>query len=100
MRWLSATAKKYNLVTGLKNALEISNQVIDSVEFAVNEQCHEVAGSESEWECPEYKIFTDAEKAVFNIEYVNDTSYCKDPAGVNLSTVLKPMGLDTIGGQC
>ncbi|OAG07288.1 family 114 glycoside hydrolase, partial [Paraphaeosphaeria sporulosa] len=42
VRWLSATATKYKMVTGLKNALEISSKVLDVIEFAVNEQCHEV----------------------------------------------------------
>ncbi|KAJ4294294.1 hypothetical protein N0V90_007984 [Kalmusia sp. IMI 367209] len=105
IKWLSDTAKKYNLVTGLKNGLEISEQVLDWVEFAVNEQCHETdpKDPESTWDCPEYRPFTVAQKAVFNIEYHDDKNvYCKDPTNpdVNLSTVLKPMGLDVLGGQC
>ncbi|KAF1964390.1 hypothetical protein BU23DRAFT_492819 [Bimuria novae-zelandiae CBS 107.79] len=105
VKWLSTTAKKYNLVTGLKNALEISQSVLDFVEFAVNEQCHETdpSDADSTWDCPDYRPFTAAQKAVFNIEYHNDKAvYCKDPTNptVNLSTVLKPMGLDTLGGQC
>jgi hypothetical protein len=86
----------------LKNALEISEQVLDVVEFAVNEQCHE-AEKGGTWDCPDYAPFTDAGKAVFNIEYHSDKNvYCKDPTNptVNLSTVLKPLGLDTLGGQC
>lgn len=105
VRWLSTTAKKYNLVTGLKNALEISESVLDVVEFAVNEQCHETdpKDKDSTWDCPDYAPFTQAGKAVFNIEYHDDKSkYCVDPTNpkVDLSTVLKPMGLDTLGGQC
>ncbi|KAL1612510.1 hypothetical protein SLS60_000737 [Paraconiothyrium brasiliense] len=105
VRWLSVTATKYNLVTGLKNALEISQQVLDVVGFAVNEQCHETDPNdkESTWDCPGYATFTEAGKAVFNIEYHSDKSiYCKDPTDppVNLSTVLKPRGLDILGGQC
>ncbi|KAF2441834.1 glycoside hydrolase family 114 protein [Karstenula rhodostoma CBS 690.94] len=99
VRWLSATATQYNLVTGLKNALEISENVLDVVEFAVNEQCHEG----TTWDCPDYAPFTQAGKAVFNIEYHDDKNvYCKDPTDptVNLSTVLKPLGLDVLGGQC
>lgn len=90
------------MVTGLKNALEISESVLAFVEFAVNEQCHE-AEQGATWDCPDYRPFTAAQKAIFNIEYHTDKgTYCKDPTNpsVNLSTVLKPMGLDTLGGQC
>ncbi|KAJ4357942.1 uncharacterized protein N0V89_002519 [Didymosphaeria variabile] len=99
VRWLSATATKYNLSTGLKNALKISNNALNVIEFAVNEQCHETDPNdkESNWDYPDYATFTQAGKAVFNIKYHNDKNiYCKDPTDppINLSTVLKPMGLD------
>ncbi|KAL5431292.1 hypothetical protein PMIN06_012345 [Paraphaeosphaeria minitans] len=42
--WRSATATKYSIVKGLKNALEISEKVLDVAGFAVNEPCHEVDG--------------------------------------------------------
>lgn len=87
---------------GLKNSIEIINDVVDVVEFAVNEQCHAfwIDDAHSETECIYYKPFTAANKAVFNIEYgVNN---CTDPAGVNLSTLIKgeDQSLDKLGGQC
>ncbi len=77
---------------GLKNAIEIIPDVIGSVQFAVNEQCHQYN------ECAAYKPFKAANKAVFNIEY--QSRDCSSPAGTQLSTVFKPMALDTLGGQC
>ncbi|KAL5427304.1 hypothetical protein PMIN05_011384 [Paraphaeosphaeria minitans] len=44
VRWRSATATKYSIVKWLKNALEISEKVLDVAGFAVNEPCHEVDG--------------------------------------------------------
>ncbi|PSN63249.1 hypothetical protein BS50DRAFT_477471, partial [Corynespora cassiicola Philippines] len=63
IKFLANEAKSHNLAIGLKNAVSIIPDVIDFVQFAVNEQCHEYE------ECAEYKPFTDANKAVFNIEY-------------------------------
>lgn len=94
VKYLAGVAKTNNLAIGLKNAMDIIPDVISVIQFAVNEQCHENK------ECPVYKSMTTANLAVFNIEYgLND---CSDPAGVNLSTVVKSSDqmLDTFGGQC
>lgn len=92
---MATTAAANNLAIGLKNAVDIIPDVVDIVQFAVNEQCHQYEG-----ECALYKPFTDANKAVFNIEYGGD--HCDSPAGVKLSTLIKPedQGLNTLGGAC
>lgn len=78
----------------MKNALDIIPDVLANVQFAVNEQCHE------QDECPRYKPFTEKNKAVFQIEYGGNN--CTEPAGVDLSEVIKPddQALNTLGGQC
>ncbi|PVI06596.1 glycoside hydrolase family 114 protein, partial [Periconia macrospinosa] len=63
VKFLAQEAASANLAIGLKNALDLIPDVIDVVQFAVNEQCHEYS------ECDKYKPFTTANKAVFNIEY-------------------------------
>lgn len=91
---MSQVAKANNLAIGLKNALDMIPDVVDSVQFAVNEQCHEHG------ECEQYKPFTDQNKAVFNIEYGGND--CSSPAGVKLSTLIKSedQELNELGGAC
>jgi hypothetical protein len=101
MKYLAGIAKANNLAIGLKNSLDIIPDLVSAkpgvasdIQFAVNEQCHENE------ECARYKPLTDANLAVFNIEYgLND---CSDPTGVNLSTVVKSgdQTLSKLGGQC
>lgn len=51
------------MAIGLKNAGDIIPDVIDFVNFSVNEQCIEYS------ECETFAQFIDADKPVFNIEY-------------------------------
>jgi hypothetical protein len=61
---MSETAKRYNLAIGLKNALEMLDDVKSVVHFAVNEECVKAN------ECARYKDFSGrAKKPVFHIEY-------------------------------
>ncbi|ORY19891.1 glycoside hydrolase superfamily [Clohesyomyces aquaticus] len=95
MKFMAKEASSHNMAIGLKNAVDMIPDVIDVVQFAVNEQCHQYSG-----ECAKYKRFTDANKAVFNIEYGGD--HCDSPSGVKLSTLIKPedQSLNTLGGAC
>ncbi|KAF2254805.1 glycoside hydrolase family 114 protein, partial [Trematosphaeria pertusa] len=63
VNFMAKEAASNNLAIGLKNAIDLIPDVLAVVQFAVNEQCHEYG------ECDQYKPFTDANKAVFNIEY-------------------------------
>jgi hypothetical protein len=92
--WMAGVAHDNNLAIGLKNGIEMIDDLVAVVDFAVNEECHN-----PEWdECGDYEPFTTAGKAVFHIEY--ETGNCIDPPGVNLSTVLKPWDMNVLGGQC
>ncbi|KAF2867967.1 glycoside hydrolase superfamily, partial [Massariosphaeria phaeospora] len=63
LRFLAQEAQTNNLAIGLKNAVDLIPEVVNFMQFAINEQCHEFR------ECDQYKPFTAANKAVFNIEY-------------------------------
>lgn len=63
MQFLSDEAKKHNMAIGLKNAGKIIPDVIDFIDFSVNEQCIQYD------ECETFAPFIDADKPVFNIEY-------------------------------
>ena len=52
--------------TGLKNAETILADVLDNVQFAVNEQCNTATKT-----CPLYEALLDKNKPVFHIEYVD-----------------------------
>ncbi|OAG10561.1 uncharacterized protein CC84DRAFT_1161482 [Paraphaeosphaeria sporulosa] len=94
VKFLASTAAANNLAIGLKNALDLIPDVVDVIQFAVNEQCHEYD------ECDKYKPLTEANKAVFNIEYGGNA--CNSPAGVNLSILIKneDQSLNALGGAC
>ncbi|KAF2501343.1 hypothetical protein BU16DRAFT_196515 [Lophium mytilinum] len=97
VKYLATTAKSKNLAIGLKNALAIIPDVVDSIQFAVNEQCHEYD------ECDVYSDLTNQGKPVFNVEYPDSapkvstsdrTKFCAAYDGVTLSTTLKTLDLD------
>ncbi|KAF2643287.1 hypothetical protein P280DRAFT_467339 [Massarina eburnea CBS 473.64] len=94
VKYLATESASAGLAIGLKNALDLIPDVLDVVQFAVNEQCHEYS------ECIQYKPFTTANKAVFNIEYGGNE--CASPAGVTLTILNKSadQALNTLGGQC
>lgn len=92
IQFLAVEAHRVDLAIGLKNSLAIIEDVINEVDFAVNEQCHEFE------ECDVYVPFTDARKAVFSIEYKERN--CTKVEGVDLSEVFKPLKLNETGGQC
>jgi hypothetical protein len=91
-KFMAGVAHKNNIAIGLKNGQAMIPDVLGDMDFAVNEQCHEYN------ECPAYVPVTLANKAVFHVEY--ETRNCTDPPNVVLSSLFKPLQLDTIGGQC
>lgn len=114
MRFLAQEASQRGLMTGLKNAGAIIDDVIDYVQFSVNEQCKQYD------ECADFTAFPDANKPVFRIEYPagdGDTDqksfttnaisqYCGLGDGVNsdeaggFNTVLKYMNLSGFVQYC
>lgn len=100
VKWMAEQAASHGMAIGLKNALSIIEDVVDDVQFAVNEEC-------SDWEeCEDMQPFINSGKPVFHIEYPdgagsdegldsNDRAqYCEATGTNSFSTVLKTYDLD------
>lgn len=81
------------MMTGLKNAADIIDDVIDYVQFSVNEQCAQYG------ECDTFSGFPNAGKPVFHIEYpagdgaTDKTSF--DDSDVSKYCNVEASGVDT-----
>jgi hypothetical protein len=85
------------MATGLKNAGDVIPDVLDVVDFCVNEQCAEFQ------ECEVFSAFVKAGKPVFQIEYpesapdISDDdmdAHCNSTGSTDFNTVLKEMDLN------
>lgn len=107
LQFLYGVASPYHMAIGLKNAGDIIPQVLDFINFSVNEQCAENS------ECTTFEPFIKAGKPVFHIEYPQgaptiDPSRAADlcshsgigAGSTNFSTVLKKMNLDGFVQYC
>lgn len=101
VKFLAGEAKKYNMSIGLKNAGEIIQDVIDVMDFSVNEQCVQMK------ECETFAQFIKKGKPVFNIEYPDEAPDVRDEKAREICAhegasagsegfgqVMKKMGLD------
>ncbi|KAJ4415472.1 hypothetical protein N0V85_002696 [Neurospora sp. IMI 360204] len=104
VRFLGKEASKRGMAMGLKNAGGIIDNVLDVVQFSVNEQCAQYN------ECDVFEKFTAAGKPVFHIEYPSgapksikpkDSQKACGAAGADkFSTVLKNMDLNAWVEYC
>lgn len=106
--FLARAAHQRNLAIGLKNAGDIIPDVLDVVQFSVNEQCLQYN------ECDTFRPFIDQDKPVFHVEYPkgDDTnnnnsiqssrfsSICDDSTSRGFSTIVKNMDLDIWIEEC
>jgi len=97
VKFLVNGAHASGLSIGLRNAAEIVPDVVDLMQWAVNEQCAEYD------ECDAFQDFIHAGKPVFHIEYPSGAPYvrqatnsqiCEGPGATGFSTVMKKMNLD------
>lgn len=96
VQWLALTAHEVGLAIGLKNNVEQIVQLVDSFDFAVNEQCFQYD------ECEAYSPFIDAGKPVFHVEYPsmpvsdpqNFVGICRESVRIGLATLIMPILLD------
>lgn len=102
MRFIASEAAELGMASGLKNAGDIITDLLDVVQFSVNEQCVEYS------ECGTFAQFIKSDKPVFQIEYPEGTPSSVDTTTVdticsrlgdangstNFSTVIKDMSLD------
>jgi endo-alpha-1,4-polygalactosaminidase (GH114 family) len=95
--FLADKAHSRNLAIGLKNAGDIIAEVIDLMQWVVNEQCIEYD------ECDLFQPFIEANKPVFHIEYPSGApdvsisvvdNVCNSSVITGFSTLLKDMDLD------
>ncbi|KAH6688235.1 glycoside hydrolase superfamily [Leptodontidium sp. MPI-SDFR-AT-0119] len=97
LNFLADTAHAKGLSIGLKNAGDLVGEVLDKMQFHVNEQCIEYD------ECHLFKPFIDAGKPVFHIEYPESapsiaadvkSEKCAAAESMSFSTVLKTEALN------
>lgn len=95
-RFLARQAHDRGLSIGLKNALDLIEELEPEFDWALNEECLDYD------ECEESRPFIDAGKAVFHTEYVDRESQgqaklddvCDDPTREGFSTLVKTWDLD------
>lgn len=91
-KFMAGVAHSNGIAIGMKNGMEMIPEVLSDMDFAVNEECWA-------WnECGTYEPVTKAGKAVFHVEY--EKEICENPKNVKLSSLFKPLQVNTIGGQC
>ena len=92
-RALAEAAHARGLAIGLKNALELIEELEPQFDFAVNEQCWEYD------ECDVLQPFIDAGKPVFNAEYTDrfverPDEVCAQAVAFGMRTLILPLDLD------
>lgn len=93
LTFLAKAAHSRGLAIGLKNGGDIVDQVVDFLDWEVNEQCAQYN------ECGLYQGFIAQNKPVFHIEYPEDShlsvsAMCDNRNATEFSTVIKKMLLD------
>lgn len=101
-RFLATESKQRGLSVGLKNALELIGDLEVDFDWALNEECVSYS------ECSLLSPFLAAQKAVFHVEYVDQSSQgagkqaavCSDPTVAGFSTLIKTWDLDAWRLSC
>jgi hypothetical protein len=94
--FLATEAHARGLSVGLKNAVELTNDLVEVFDWSLNEECLQYD------ECTALRPFIEADKAVFHVEYVNRSAQgpdladevCGDPTIAGFSTLIKTWDLD------
>ncbi len=91
-RFIFNEAHDRNLSVGLKNSGDQALELVDYVDFELNEECHFYN------ECAQLAIFTTNNKPIFNAEYdISNTdlaTLCSDALSENIRTLVLPIDLD------
>jgi hypothetical protein len=94
-RWLAAEAHQRGLSVGLKNDLDQIPALVDSFDWALDEQCWEYD------ECDLLAPFIERGKAVFGVEYVgNPANFCPPLNALDYSWLKKNLDLDAFRIDC
>ncbi len=93
--WLAKAAHDRGLAVGFKNNLKQAKDLEPKFDFTISEQCFEFK------ECDALTPFTDAGKAVFDIEYVGKLSdVCVAAKTRRISVIKKNLALDSYREVC
>jgi len=97
-RWLAEAAHVRGLAIGLKNAAELVDDLVEAFDFAVVESCA------AEGSCRAFEPFAGQKKAVFQIEYRNETddwnAVCREAAVRRFTAILAGLELDGTAEPC
>lgn len=108
MNFLADETTKRNLSIGLKNANAIVPDLVDRMQWSVNEQCHQYE------ECSDFSPFVEQGKPVFNVEYpkgdkTNNNNpvtmqqlqmACNNTNSMGFSTIIKNINLNWFTESC
>jgi hypothetical protein len=87
-RFLAGAAHARGLAAGLKNDLPQIDILVDDFDFAINEQCWQYR------ECGRLRPFTEAGKAVFNVEYrLSRSEFCDKSSERGFGSIRKRLSL-------
>jgi hypothetical protein len=96
--WLAEAAHRRGLAIGLKNAPEMVADLAETFDFAVIENCA------AQQTCGGYAPFAARKKAVFQIEYREETadwdSVCREAARRGFTAILAGLALDGTAQTC
>ncbi|WP_432834642.1 endo alpha-1,4 polygalactosaminidase [Dactylosporangium sp. CA-092794] len=94
-RRVADLAHRTGLAVGLKNDVEQAAVLAPAFDFAVNEECAHYD------ECDALKVFIDAGKPVFHVEYEGSTSaFCAKTRSLRFSSMKKKLDLDAWREPC
>ncbi|QYG91451.1 endo alpha-1,4 polygalactosaminidase [Iamia sp. SCSIO 61187] len=94
-RWLFAEVHDHGMAVGLKNGRTLAAELVDEVEFQVDEECIALD------ECDALDVFVDAGKPVWSIEYEGDPDVvCARAAELGFATWIKDLSLSAGGHEC
>ncbi|NQW24465.1 MAG: endo alpha-1,4 polygalactosaminidase [SAR202 cluster bacterium] len=93
--WLAETAHGRGLSIGLKNDMDQIPDLLPYFDWAQNEECFEFQ------ECETLLPFIEAGKAVFNVEYSQETSqFCTQAKALGFNSMKKNLNLDAWQEPC
>eukprot|EP01088_Endostelium_zonatum_P015940 TRINITY_DN4101_c0_g1_i1.p1 TRINITY_DN4101_c0_g1~~TRINITY_DN4101_c0_g1_i1.p1 ORF type:complete len:316 (+),score=61.03 TRINITY_DN4101_c0_g1_i1:109-1056(+) len=78
--WQVNISHSLGLAIGMKNAMGLVSVLSPFYDFAVNEQCQSYS------ECSGYSAFTNANKAVLQVEYTSKADWCKGATTYKMET--------------
>ncbi|MDJ0313679.1 endo alpha-1,4 polygalactosaminidase [Arthrobacter sp. H35-D1] len=94
IRSLAGLAHERGLGFGLKNAPDLVAELVDDIDFAVNEQCHEYE------ECAAYAPLLASGKAVVDIEYETTPAQVCPSVPRGMEVLFKPLDLGAERTTC